>query len=297
MINSCKSKNPSPAVTLIKVANLESFSSASALEYHQNKIFVFGDDVPYLLVLDTNYNTIQKIPFLSDTSYRIDKEDKQDIESAVIINSDNGSYLFGFGSSSTESRKNVFRFSLDALERFTKTPFTDISASQIKEWNIEGTAFANDNLVLVNRANNTQRINHLIFDDFYLSENDDSRNIKIVELELPQKDVVIGVSGLFYVKEKDMLLFTASEEDTENSYEDGEIGDSYLGVILNFSNKNVQSYKPDHLIKLSEQDQRFRKQKVESICVQEIRDNELIVHLAVDNDNGKSTLFKASLRL
>lgn len=297
MISSCKSKNPSPAITLIKVANFDSFPSASALEYHQNKIFVFGDDVPYLLVLDTNYRAIQKISFLSDTSYRIDKEVKHDIESAAIINSESGNYLFGFGSSSTDSRKNVFRFSLDSLEKITKTPFTDISANQIKEWNIEGSAFVNGSLVLVNRANNTHRINHLIFDDFYLPGNSSSRNIKIVEIDLPQKDVVIGVSGLFYVKEKDMLLFTASEEDTESAYEDGEIGESYLGVILNFSNKNVQSYKPDHLIKLSEQDQRFRKQKVESICVQEIRGNDLIIHLAVDNDNGKSTLFKASLRL
>ena len=106
------------------------------------------------------------------------------------------------------------------------------------------------------------------------------------------------MSGLFYVKSKDVLLLTSSEEETENAVSDGSIGESYLGIIYDFSKKmNDVELRPDQLIKLSGVDKAFIKQKVESVCVEKEESNELILHLVSDNDNGRSKIFKIRLEL
>jgi len=109
---------------------------------------------------------------------------------------------------------------------------------------------------------------------------------------------VIGLSGLYYINDKDLLLFTASEEDTPNATQDGVIGNSYLGYIKKFSEKMTAStLHPDKMITLTDIDPVFKKQKVESVCVEKIVGNSAIVHLASDNDNGQSMLFKTRLIL
>ena len=69
---------------------------------------------------------------------------------------------------------------------------------------------------------------------------------------------VIGVSGLYYHHETDIMFFSASEEDTPSATQDGTINDSYLGWILNFSDKmDDKSVKPNQMIKLTPVDKRF----------------------------------------
>ena len=95
-----------------------------------------------------------------------------------------------------------------------------------------------------------------------------------------------------------MLLFTASEEDTPNAMEDGAIHDSYIGWIKNFSKKmNAKNIYPDQMINLSTVNTIFKKRKIESVCVERMNNTAAILHLAADNDNGKSQLFKMKLRL
>ena len=109
---------------------------------------------------------------------------------------------------------------------------------------------------------------------------------------------IIGVSGLYYVEEKDLLLFTASEEDTPNALDDGKISDSYLGFIEKFSAKmEDKTITPNQLIKLSTINKIFIKQKIESVCVEKITGDEMILHLVADNDNGESRLFKVRMIL
>jgi hypothetical protein len=110
---------------------------------------------------------------------------------------------------------------------------------------------------------------------------------------LPKANGVVGISGLEYVKEKDLLLFVASTENTDNATEDGTIGDSYLGYINNISQKlDQQEIKADTLISFSKAINKEKNYKIESIAVESVNENELLLHLAADNDDGKSTLFK-----
>jgi hypothetical protein len=100
------------------------------------------------------------------------------------------------------------------------------------------------------------------------------------------------------VAEEDVLLFTASEEATTSAYEDGAIGDSYLGWIANFTEAwkgNVLM--PTEILKLPAFHQAFHQQKIESVCVEKQQGGRYLLHLAADNDNGKTVLFKVALTL
>jgi hypothetical protein len=100
------------------------------------------------------------------------------------------------------------------------------------------------------------------------------------------------------VAEKDLLLFTASEEATTSAYEDGAIGDSYLGWINNFSEAwKSAAVVPTKVLKLPTFHPAFQHQKIESVCVESQQGRRYLLHLAADNDNGKTVLFKVALTL
>jgi hypothetical protein len=168
----------------------------------------------------------------------------------------------------------------------------------IEETNIEGAAFANGRLLLSNRANNTHKTNYLIIIDFDPEDGFKTKDATTIKLELPQANGVVGISGLEYVKEKDLLLFVASTEDTENAVDDGPIGESYLGYLSNISQKlDQKEIKADKLLPFSETINKDKTYKIESVAVESVNGNELLLHLAADNDDGKSTLFKVKWKM
>ncbi len=290
LINSCKEKDPE--LQLLSSQLLPYFSSASAIECYNNQLYIFGDDASYLLVLDTNYVIVDSITYFADTAHRIAKEIKPDIEAATLLTFSDQTYLYGFGSMSNNNRKIVYSFPVDSLNGFIKTNYAPRRSNQIKQWNIEGAAFVNDQLLLANRANQTNKINYLVFETFMANKQKDSA-LKVLKINLPRQEIVIGVSGLYYLAEKDLLLLTASEEDTPNPFKDGAIGNSYLAVINDFSKKMFRnSITPDALINLTNVNAAFKKQKIESVCLEKIIGNKMILHLVSDNDNGQSSIFK-----
>ncbi len=50
----------------------------------------------------------------------------------------------------------------------------------------------------------------------------------------------LGISELCYVESKDMILFTFTSEGTNNAYDDGVIGSSYIGWVNNVAAKLKQ---------------------------------------------------------
>src|SRR5215207_7419546 len=81
---SCESKKTT--LEVIKSIKL-SFPSASAIEFDQNKLYVFGDDATHLLILDTGDTILDSIHYWPKNVSRISKEEKPDIESAFIRDS------------------------------------------------------------------------------------------------------------------------------------------------------------------------------------------------------------------
>ena len=291
MINSCNGGNSN--LELIKAKHLSNFPSASTIEYNDGKIYLLGDDASYLLILDTAYNLLDTVQYMPDTSQRISKHVKQDIESSTIVSINHETYLYAMGSCSAENRKRSFYFPLSHIHDYKSDDLSFLlwRLNSLPEINIEGLTTVNSKLVLANRANKTNKINKLIVASDSLLKYE-TTPLLLIDLLFGSSNAA-GVSGLYYLKEKDMLFFTASEEDTPSATQDGVINDSYLGWINKFSGKmNKQSVEPDQMINLSSVGKDLKKQKIESVCVENISGNKVILHLAADNDNGESTLFK-----
>lgn len=289
---SINSKTSAQAFLQLVTEKTLNFPSASGIEYYNDKLYVFGDNATHLLILSPDYNQADSVLYWKSNEKVIDKQDKPDIESAMIAEKDNDTVLYGVGSMSDKKRWLVYEFSLNDLS-VKNTHFFDRNKvfKGLDEINIEGSTVVNNMVVLCNRANEKTKRNHLLFWNW-------KDSLVTKEIVLPKTKMMAGMSGLCYVKEKDLLLFTASEEATNNAVKDGEIGDSFIGWINNFSNKmSEQSFTPDGFSRLSSFDKAFTKQKVESVSVEKISGDHLLLHLVADNDDGKSKIFKVRLKL
>jgi hypothetical protein len=225
---------------------------------------------------------------------RIDKAIKADLESSAILKEGNKDCLVLFSSFSAAKRNKIIFLNLEN-NKFRQVN-SSIDTVGIEEANIEGAANVDGKLVLSNRANTTHKNNSLVFTT--LDSNGLGKNYKIINIILPQKKNIIGISGIAYIKEKDLLIFSASTEDTPNAYTDGAIGTSYIGYIKKISKKlDATNVKADKMISISKYLSEKSAQKIESMIVEEIKRGKAIVHLAADNDNGESTLFKLRLNL
>lgn len=294
LIASINKESAAQKIKLLKRTHLTDFPSASSLEFYKEKLYVIGDDAASIWILDKEHQFLDSIVLFPSKNKRLDKMIKADLEASAIITKNNKNYLAIFSSFSTSNRNQIFLIDLENPGNKLSQLVSTIDAAAVDEVNIEGAATINDNLVLSNRANKTHRNNSFIITMM------DSSGIKTPyktrTVLLPKRKNILGISGLTYVKEKDLMLFTASTENTPDAYTDGEIGSSYIGYIKNISKKlNERSVKATKLICISKHLGEKSAQKIESIAVEETKRKKIIIHLAADNDNGESTLFKLTL--
>ena len=291
-------------IELLKSFLLDDFPSGSSINYSNEKFYLIGDDATHVLVLDKNYSKIDSIDLFEHPEKRIAKSEKADLESSTIVEIKGVKYLLAFGSASRENRERVVIIpisgSIQKINTVNTHDFsTRIKSQGIAEINLEGACMLNERLVLGNRGNLAAPKNQLIVTskDFWQFQN--NAEFSFVDLDIPGSDTdVLGLSELCYVASKDILLITLTSEATSNAYDDGEIGDSHLGWISNASNKiRSKEVSLDGIVKLSDTDAVFKKQKIEGICVESETKNELVIHLVSDNDSGDSRLFKLKLNL
>ena len=89
---------------------------------------------------------------------------------------------------------------------------------------------------------------------------------------------------------------TISTENTFSVHEDGEIGQSYLWIINDLSSKmNLHRLYPDKIINLTNIDQRFNEQKIESVSILSADNTEKVLILTADDDKGGTVLFRLVL--
>ncbi len=285
---------------LLASKHLAYFPSASSIEFYNDKLYVIGDDATYLLVLDKDHNSLDSLQLFMNTSKRIAKDFKEDLEASARIIYNGDDHLLVFGSGATEAREKLYLFPLDSLSAYRsfslKEFYTRLRSQGVTEVNIEGATAIKDKLIIGNRANLSTKVNQLIITDVTLFENPGSA-FHIINLQLPASFAHIGISGLTYVPSSDLLLFTASEEETFSAAADGAIGNSYVGLIKNVSTKlSSNKIKVEDIIPLNTVSASLKKKKIESIAVEVAANNNYIIHLAADDDNGESTLYKLSIQ-
>ena len=284
----------------IKKSILNNFQSGSSLDFYDNKIFVVGDDTRDLLILNKNFEELNRVRLFESEDRRIAKDLKADLETSTIIEYNGSPSMLMLGSGSKDNKSFGYIINLDTLEVTEKFKY-DIFINRLKDEygiadvNIEGSACVSDYFLLSNRGNKTNPDNLLIVTENNFWEKQSRVNISLSRILLPNKDA--GVSEIYYEIDSDTLFFTASIEHTANNYDDGKIGDSFIGYILNFSSKLYKdTVTPDLFINLTEVDSSFNKQKIEGICIEDNTGGNYVINLVSDNDNDESIIFKIELK-
>lgn len=286
-------------IELLSSLRLSDFPSGSAITLYKDKIFVIGDDANSILVLDKQYKRVDKIPLFNYSDKRIPKTEKPDFETSAVVKVNGADHLLVMGSASRPNREKALLFSLDdyKIQSFDLSVFANrLKNTGIGELNIEGSAVVNDLFILSNRANHSNPQNSLIVTSSDFFKDQRSCQIKTIKLKLPDSLKTLGVSEMTYVGTQDLLLFTLTSELTTNAYDDGAIGDSYIGWVNQASEKlKGSSVSLVGLINLSDSNKEFAGEKIEGILVEEAQLDSLIIHLVSDNDVGESKLFKIKL--
>ncbi len=285
---------------LIKKSVLNDFQSGSSLDFYDNKIFVVGDDTKDLLIINTDFEELNRVRLFESPDRRIAKDLKADLETSTIINHNGTPSILMLGSGARDNKSFGYIVPFDTLK--VTEPFKyDVFINRLKnehgieKVNIEGSASMDDDFILSNRGNKNNPDNFLIITENNFWENQSTVKISLSRLLLPNKDA--GVSEIYYETDSDTLFFTASVEQTTNNYDDGEIGDSFIGYISSFSNKlSENTITPDLFLNLTEIDSSFDKQKIEGICIENKSDEYYTINLVSDNDNDESTIFKIELK-
>ena len=286
---------------------LPDFPSGSSINFYQGSLYIIGDDAKDILVLDTLYNQQSLIHLFDYPEKRIHKVEKPDFETSTIVKIGGDDYLFVLGSASRPNRTRGILIPLKE-KAIAKNQIIAVDYQQFVnrleaidpvEINIEGSTVIGNQFMLGNRANRMNPVNKLITTEVDFWKDQFNASIRVSSLKLSTKqDEIIGVSELCYVPSRDRLLMILSTEGTDSSYEDGAIGDSYLGWINEISSKIGRSViELNDMINLSESNKVFKGEKIEGLCMEMIANNEMTLHFVSDNDRGESTVFKVKALL
>jgi len=276
------------------------YPSASGIEYFDGQIYINGDDAGTIFVSNTRWKKVEKVSLFEAAEPRIPKEIKADLESSAMLQLEGSTYLLLLGSGSRETRNKGILY--DVVEKTTReldlSVFYNRLREQLPDLNIEGAAQVGKELVFANRGHKKNPANQFIItsDDFFRYQS--TAPIDTLAVKRPPLKGTIGISGLSYSERHDLLLFTTSTENGNSEHNDETIGDSYLGVIENAHWKTGRrKMKVNELIELPQADKAFKGFKIESVCIQSTKKSSVKIQLVADNDDGKSHLFKAILKL
>lgn len=290
-------------IILIQHIILE-YPSASGIELYQNKFYIIGDDSNKILCLNRNLKFDKSIVLFEFDGIRIAKKDKPDFEACTIYN--HNLLLFGSGSKLLE-RSFLYRYNLidHSIRKQDLLSFYELllSINSIKELNIEGITSIQEHFLFFNRANNNQNNSLIVVYHFnsYLEDKlkIEDVEIRVIDIEIPTfKNHMLGISGATYHEAGDILFLTASAENTDNAYDDGEILGSVICIIKNASKEILNSkIIISNYINLESIDVALKNQKIESICIQNYTTNKYDITLVADNDIGNSEIFCLEMHL
>ncbi len=285
-----------------KTTIINHYASGSAMAYINGKLYLQGDNMGYLIMLDTDFNAVDSITIIDSVQSPIPKQTKPDIEAATHLQDGTGTLLLISSGSLDPYRNNAWIVNTETKEKtkYDLAPFYGrLKAQGIPDLNIEGAAGMKDNVILSSRGNKSNLLNHLIFTSagFWKEPATAPINIKTLITGSSSGSIFSGVSGMAYSEASDCLLLTVSTENTANSYDDGEIGKSYLWMVNNISRKTAAAdIVPDRIIDLEAGDTRFHGQKIETACIISETQSEMTLALAADNDDGKTVLFRITIK-
>lgn len=301
-------------LNILKHETLPSIPSGSGIELVNGIIYIIGDDSEILYGLNHELRVIHEVKLFhapEKKDGRIPKPLKADFESMVSFDINGYSHLFVAGSGSVLPQRGmgylvklptsynkkhiVWEKDLNSLYKLI-TSHPDFESPEL---NIEASFIAGDHFYFINRAGE-QLIRYPLPEmvEFLQGHTESTPFPEIFLLEIPLLNgLQFSCSGACYFK--GTIYITASCEDTDNAYDDGEILGSAIGTFSLSAlpergrEKNAaQKILVENMTLVLDKNQKAMISKWESICIYEQDKDGTMAALAVaDPDNGTSELF------
>ena len=200
--------------------------SASGLVYKNNSLFVISDNSSFLYEYHIEEKELSTIKLFENSQENIPKKDKFDFESITLKG--NELHLLGSGSTSKREKRIVYNLETAVIEvkdlsKLYKS-LKETSSISDDELNIEGALFCNEKWHLFQRGNGANSKNGI----FKTKSLEIESQANFVKVQLPKiKHVETSVTDAILVEDK--IYFLATAEDTNSTYDDGEILGSLIG--------------------------------------------------------------------
>ncbi len=265
------------------------YPSGSTICLMNDLFYIMGDDASDILILNNKLVEVERVPlFPKDENIRIPKANKADIEASVVIRQNGSEGILFLGSGSVSPHRDhayLFEPESKSIRRVDFSDFYDQLRNQFAQLNIEAATMLGNSLALGIRANRSYPDNYIVL---AIPGKISPEFRRKVLLKLPVEHA--GISGMEYDGVQDILFITFSSESTTNSYDDGEIGESYLAIIQDAADQiQKNELYISSLSKLSDLGTEFKFQKVEAVSL--TGDNRQLL-LVADNDQGNTNLFR-----
>ncbi|RTY93437.1 hypothetical protein [Flavobacterium sp. GT3R68] len=271
--------------TLELLFQIIGIGSASGLVYKDHSAFIIGDNSGYLYEYNLENKDLKRHALIQNPAENIAKKDKPDFE--AITHFGNDFYIFGSGS--TEKRNTMVQINATTKEIIATTDLTNLylvmqSFGKIKpeDFNIEGAIYNGENWFLLNRGNGSAYKN-IVF-TIQGKNLTNEFNILSNEFTLPKiKGVRSSFTDAVLVDNK--IYFLATAEDTNSTYDDGEVSGSLIGRI------DIDTMEIDFTHKISDT------HKFEGLSLYKSTDDKLEFLLCDDNDTEelKANIYKLTL--
>lgn len=261
--------------TLELLVQIIGIGSASGLFFKDNSLHVIGDNSAYFYEYELKSSALKRYPLSENPAENITKKLKPDFEALAFY--DHSFYVFGSGS--TENRNRMVQLNANTKALVSVKDLSELYKSMqvlaglsAENFNIEGVVHAGDHWYFFNRGNGNSGQNIV----FTVSGKELTAEAKITfqRLPLPKiKGVRTGFTDA--IKLDDKLYFLAAAENTNSTYNDGEVLGSIIGCI------DVKTMKVDFTKQISD------RHKFEGLTLQHKGKDEISFLLCEDNDSDQ----------
>ncbi|WP_316801789.1 DUF6929 family protein [Pedobacter nototheniae] len=270
-------------------AEIDAIGAASGLFAENDLLYIIGDNSGYLNCYNIKTGALNKIQILPSTGLNllenIPKAQKPDFEVLCSF----GKVLYILGSGSRAERNLLVQYNLETKEITTHhlsgiyKRLKNIAAIDDQNFNIEGAIFTGEEWFLFNRGNGSNSKNGL----FKIPGENlvDATEASFHPITLPNINH-INSSFTDAILYKDDIYFISAAEDTNSTFNDGEILGSFIGSL------NVKSLKLNFVHKIA------GRHKFEGISFFKKNDSSVEFLLCEDKDTEelKTTIYKLTLK-
>lgn len=242
-------QTPELQLAEVEFSIVKNLPSGSGITKVGDQFFAIGDDAPFLFGLNKDFQIVNQLVLMDTVGFKggkIPKKIKPDFEALEFIE-DLGVLVLGSGSKSPQRdqillvQPNVAQ-SIEVLDgqRFFSylRNHPDLQAAPL---NIEAVAIQDSILWVGNRGKNVffgWNVSALVH---ALRTGQPIPEARTIAVDLPSiQGIEAGLSGAVAVPHQNKIIFTASVEGTDDTYNDGEILGSFVGV-LNLTTSQIQT--------------------------------------------------------